>query len=87
MLPLKGTPLMMSEENHTTPGKLMDVREVADFLKLAPGTIYHLVSRGQLPCVRLSARCVRFRRSDIEAWIEEKVEHERTNFSDARRQG
>ncbi len=47
----------------------MDVREVAEFLKLAPGTIYHLVSEGRLPCVRLSARCLRFRQSDLEELI------------------
>lgn len=50
-------------------GNLMDVREVAEFLKLAPGTIYHLVSEGRLPCVRLSARCLRFRQSDLEELI------------------
>jgi excisionase family DNA binding protein len=49
--------------------RLMDVNEVAEFLKLAPGTIYHLISQKRLPCIRLSARCLRFRRSDLEKLI------------------
>jgi excisionase family DNA binding protein len=51
-------------------GKLMDVREVAEFLKLAPGTIYHLVSEGRLPCVRLSSRCLRFQEEAIRRYID-----------------
>ncbi len=51
--------------------KLMDVREVAELLKLAPGTIYHLVSARRLPCVRLSARCLRFQMSAIRRYIDE----------------
>lgn len=49
--------------------RLMDVNEVAEFLGLAVGTIYHLVSEKRLPCIRLSARCLRFRRSDLEKLI------------------
>ena len=52
--------------------RLLDVTEVAQFLGLAPGTIYHLVSQRRIPVVRISARCVRFRPSDIMAWIERK---------------
>ena len=48
---------------------LADVNEIAEFLHLSPGTVYHLISQERIPFVRLSARCVRFRRSDVEAWI------------------
>jgi excisionase family DNA binding protein len=51
---------------------LADVNEIAEFLHLSPGTVYHLISQERIPFVRLSARCVRFRRSDVEAWIAEK---------------
>ena len=54
-------------ENH-----LLDVNEIAEFLHLSPGTVYHFISQGRIPFVRLSARCVRFRRCDIEAWISGK---------------
>jgi len=36
-----------------------------------PGTIYHWLSEGRLTCVRFSARCVRFRESDIEKMLKE----------------
>ena len=60
-------------EETMTQDCLMDVNEVAQFLGLAVGTIYHLVSQNRLACVRLSPRCLRFRRSDLEAWIAAKV--------------
>jgi excisionase family DNA binding protein len=53
--------------------KLLTVEEVAEMLGLAPGSVYHMISERRIPVVRLSARCVRFRRSDIATWIAEKV--------------
>jgi excisionase family DNA binding protein len=50
--------------------RLMNVNEVAEFLGLAVGTVYHLVSQKRLPCLRLSARCLRFRKSDLNAFID-----------------
>jgi excisionase family DNA binding protein len=49
--------------------RLLNVIEVAALLGLAPGTIYHLVSQKRLPCVRLSARCLRFQESAIQQFI------------------
>ena len=51
----------------------MDVKEVAELLGLAPGSIYQLISQSRITVVRLSARCVRFRRCDIDQWIAERV--------------
>jgi predicted DNA-binding transcriptional regulator AlpA len=48
--------------------KLLNVKELAELLGLAPASIYHMLDR--LPCVRLSRRCVRFRERDIEALLE-----------------
>jgi excisionase family DNA binding protein len=67
-----------------TQDRLMDVDEVAEFLGLAVGTIYHFVSQNRLVCVRLSPRCLRFRRSDIESWIATKVEDPNNVVSRAR---
>ena len=64
--------------------RLLDVNEVADLLRLAPGSIYHLVSGKKIPCVRLSARCLRFRRSDIDQWIAAKVDDPRPAVSSPR---
>jgi excisionase family DNA binding protein len=49
--------------------RLLNVVEVAALLGLAPGTVYHLVSEQRLPFVRLSARCLRFRESEIQEFI------------------
>lgn len=55
-----------------TQDRLMSVDEIAEFLGLAKGTVYHLASQGRIPCVRLSARCLKFRLSQVMAWIESK---------------
>jgi excisionase family DNA binding protein len=52
--------------------RLLHVRETAQFLGLATGSLYHMVSQGRVPCIRLSNRCLRFRKSDLEAWIQTK---------------
>ncbi len=33
--------------------RLLTVTEAAEMLRLAPGTIYHLISRHAVPCVRV----------------------------------
>ena len=54
--------------------RLLDVNEVAELLGLAVGTVYHMVSEGRLPCVRLSARCLRFEESAIDQFVESLAE-------------
>jgi len=51
----------------------MDIRAVASWTGLSVGTIYHLISQRRIPVVRISSRCVRFRLSDLEEWIAERV--------------
>lgn len=53
---------------------LWDVDQVAEYLRLAPGTIYHFLSEHKLPCVRISARCVRFDPKAIEEWVAQRTE-------------
>jgi len=52
--------------------RLLHVREAAQFLGVAPGSLYHMVSQGRVPCIHLSKRCLRFRLSDLEAWLATK---------------
>jgi len=49
---------------------LLTAAEVAKLTGFAEGTIRHFVSQRRIPVVRISARCVRFRRSDIDSWLE-----------------
>ena len=54
--------------------KLWTVKEVAEYLHLAPGTIYHFLSEHKLPHFRISARCVRFDPKAIEEWVAQRTE-------------
>jgi excisionase family DNA binding protein len=53
--------------------RLMDIKAVASWTGLSVGTLYHLISQRRIPVVRISSRCVRFRLSDLEKWIAERV--------------
>ena len=58
-----------------TDDRLLDVREAAALLGISPFSLYHWISQKRgIPVVRLSSRCVRFRWSDLEAWIATKKE-------------
>ena len=50
--------------------RLLRINEVAELTGLAVGTLYHLVSQERIPVVRLSKRCIRFRKSDLVDWIQ-----------------
>jgi len=57
--------------------ELLTIADCAELLKVTPRTLYEMTSvRGRarsehpLPVVRLNSKCLRFRRSDIEKWIE-----------------
>jgi len=60
--------------------KFLTVFEVASLLSVRPSTVYQWVSLGEIPHYRLG-RIVRFRRKDLEAWVEnfrkEKTDTER----------
>jgi excisionase family DNA binding protein len=57
----------MSEE---TNKPLMTSSEVAQLLQVEEGTVKQWVKAQRIPVVRLSSRCLRFRRSDIDAWLD-----------------
>lgn len=50
---------------------MITAREAGEILAVAPRTIYDLASPcGPIPCYRYSARCIRFDRADLEAYIQ-----------------
>lgn len=53
--------------------ELVNVQEAAEYLGLAVGTVYHMISEGRLPVTRLSKRCVRFRLRDLNEWLDKKT--------------
>jgi excisionase family DNA binding protein len=57
--------------------ELLTIEECAALLKVTPRSVYEMTSnRGRarsqhpLPVLRLNSKCLRFRREDIEAWLE-----------------
>lgn len=56
---------------------IMSIDEVADYLKLKLETAYALAARGDIPGLKVGGSW-RFRRSEIEKWIqqEEKIQLE-----------
>lgn len=55
---------------------LMTVAEVAELLSVRPSTVYEWTRTGYIPHVRLGIGkkrpCVRFKKSAIATWLEEK---------------
>ena len=52
--------------------RLLRAREVADLLGLSPATVLDWFEDGRLPGFKLSSRAVRFRESEVMAWLEER---------------
>jgi excisionase family DNA binding protein len=50
---------------------IMNVHEVADYLRVAPATTYRLAQAGKIPCGKVG-RAWRFRKQAIESWISEQ---------------
>ena len=57
--------------------RLLTTRQVADFLGVSPETVLRRWRRGELPGYRLSSNVLRFRESELEAWLE-RTRPERT---------
>lgn len=54
-----------------TNDRLLAINEVSELTGLTVGTLYHFVSQRRIPVVRLSKRCIRFRLSSLERWLDE----------------
>lgn len=47
---------------------LLRPRDAARVLGISERLLWSLTARSELPCVRISRRCVRYRLADLEAW-------------------
>lgn len=52
--------------------QLLTVQELANYLQVPISRVYALSHRHQIPFVKISHRCLRFKKCDIEAWLEQK---------------
>ncbi len=62
--------------------EMMSYDDAAKYLRMQKGTLYCMVSRRRIPHVRLGPRLVRFRRADLEAWLEARSVGCRDNAHD-----
>jgi excisionase family DNA binding protein len=47
----------------------LDIRELSVYLHVKPSTLYAWAGQGRIPCLKIHG-LVRFRRDDIERWVE-----------------
>ena len=59
------------------PEKIMTLKEVAEYLKLAEKTAYRLAAEGKIPGFKVGGSW-RFRKDVIETWIDQQTESRRT---------
>jgi excisionase family DNA binding protein len=70
----------------TMSEKLLEAEDVAGMLGMTPGWVYREVRGGRLPHVKLG-RYVRFRRSTIEKWLEDREAESVTSPATTKRPG
>ena len=65
----------LCEENgaRASDENLIDVNEVAALLGIARKTVYGLVQERKIPYIKPTRMTLRFRRTDIEAWLETRT--------------
>lgn len=51
---------------------LMTPPQLAELLGVSVQQVYRMSHEGQLPKVKISRRCLRFRRSEIQQWLKQK---------------
>jgi excisionase family DNA binding protein len=60
--------------------ELLTTTEIAEWLKIAESTVRKWVHYGFIPHVKIG-RCVRFRREDVENWIQQRAETGRSTLA------
>jgi excisionase family DNA binding protein len=64
----------------TGPNAAWTVRQVADYLSVNDRTVYRMAERGKLPAFKVGDAW-RFRRGDIDAWIDRQQRERSGNSS------
>ena len=56
--------------------RLLTAQEVAQIINASDKSIYKMALRGEIPCIRIAAKIVRFDQGDIEKWLESKKQND-----------
>ncbi len=62
---------MMKPQKSIQSERLLTIEQVANYLQLPKSTVYTYAQRGSIPAFKVG-RNWRFKREDIEAWLEER---------------
>jgi len=54
--------------------KLIGIQAAAEYLGIPKSTLYVWTCRKKIPCIRISSRMLRFRLSELEAWLQSKTQ-------------
>ena len=63
--------IYMTRKNNRNLVAFLTTEDVLGYLRVTPRTIYRLIRSGALPAVRIGGQW-RFRRSDINRWLDEQ---------------
>ena len=56
--------------------ELMNIEELADYLKVSRRTVYNYIASGRCPrYIRLTRKNIAFDRADVDAWLESQKVH------------
>lgn len=58
------------------PDAYLTLKEVATLLKISERTVYRLAGDGELPGFKPRGGAWRFRRTDVEAWVDAQIKAE-----------
>ena len=68
----------MSRQQHTPatdrPEPLLTIEDAAEYLGLSTKTIRRRIAMREIPFVNLGPRVIRFRREDLEAYVESRIQ-------------
>jgi excisionase family DNA binding protein len=66
---------MTVANSYSSGDRVFTIPEVAAYLKISKSKIYYLVSRKEIPHLKLG-RNVRIRESDLQKWLDHQVEED-----------
>jgi len=73
-LEVGSTEYARAREGQRVNDRLLTTREVAKFLGLSPETVLRRYRAGELPAIRLGSNVLRFRESELEAWLDARTD-------------
>jgi len=75
----------MTRDGRHLENEILTIEDVASYLRLTPQTIYRWAQEKRIPAVKLGKEW-RFRRSIIDAWLDEQILGDDSGFGHLKKQ-